>query len=384
MNNNPAPRRVLLLMEAPSAFTRRLVGGITSYSQSNGPWVITFHEGGKKTQLSRLNDASTFDGIIARTESDEVHRRITATRLPFVNVSGASISDKIPWVTVNNHSIVRLVIQEFRNIGRTNFAFFGPERKAWGCDREKEFRRQLDSSIEHFHSSFFIKAQQLETSEESNRIKEWLLKLPKPIAILAANDISGYQLLKACYVAELSVPDQVSVIGINNDEVLCELSYPSLTSVSTNTERIGHKAAEVLDLLMYGRKVTAHKFEIEPLGIEPRRSTDHTAGTDPFVGLAFRFIQRHACQGINVDDVLKVVPMSRTALDLAFRQFVGRSLHQEISRIRIERSRQLLLETDLRVADVASRCGFSTVEYFSAAFKREVGHSPTEFRRKRV
>lgn len=382
MHRLEPPRHVLLLIEASSTFTRRLIRGITSYSQSHGPWVITLREGGRSIQLPLLDDVSPYDGIIARIECKELHERIAATKVPFVNVSGTRFNDRVPWVTVNNESVIRLVVQEFRNNHHTNFAFLGPERRTWGCFRETEFRRQVSNLGCRFHSSFFTNFEQSDAAEENQRIENWLKTLPNPIAIMAANDMCGYQLLKACYQAGISVPDQISVIGVNNDELLCELSFPSLTSVSTNTQRIGHKSAEILDQLMSGKKVRESKFQIEPLGIEPRRSTDQAAGADPFVSLAFRFIQRHACDGINVEDILKVVPMSRTSLDAAFRQFIGRSPHHEISRVRIERARQLLSEGKFLVAEVASRCGYSSVEYFSAAFKREVGVSPSEFRRK--
>lgn len=381
MNSFRSPQRVLLLIEASSAFTRRLIRGITSYSQSHGPWFITLHEGGRDVLLKMLDDVSVYDGVIARIECNQVHQRIDATNLPFVNVSGTSFSNRVPWITVNNESVIRLVIQEFRNNNHTNFAFFGPVRHLWGCHREKIFRQQISEAGCRFQGSFFTPLETSENSGQVQTLEKWLKTLPKPVAIMSANDACGYQLLKVCHNACIAVPDQISVIGVNNDELLCELSYPPLTSVSTNTERIGHKSAEILDKLMSGQEVSDRQIEVEPLGIERRRSTDSTAGADPFVELAFRFIQRHACDGINVEDVLKVVPMSRTALESAFRQLVGRSPHHEISRIRFERAHQLLAEGELRVADVAKLCGYSTVEYFSAAFKREVGISPSEYRR---
>jgi LacI family transcriptional regulator len=167
--------------------------------------------------------------------------------------------------------------------------------------------------------------------EETQRLRKWLKMLPKPIAVMAANDFCGHRLLNACQDEAINVPEQVAVIGVNNDELVCELCFPTLTSVSTNTEQVGHKAAEVLDQLMAGATFTQRKIEIEPLGIEPRQSTDRTAGADPFVVLAFRFIQQHACDGINVEDVLKVVPMSRSLLESSFRQLIGRSPHHETS-----------------------------------------------------
>jgi len=350
---------------------------------------MTLREGRASQLLPQLNDLSSFDGVISRVESDEIHQRIAASGLPFVNVSGTNFSKRIPWVTVNNESVVRLVIQEFRNCGHTEFAFFGPVRGSWSCQRESGFRKLVLEMGLTFCGSFVTDLEKAQTDAEILRIGNWLKAMPPRVAIMAANDVCGNHLLKSCYTSGFAVPDQFAVIGVNNDELLCELSYPTLTSVSPNTEKIGHKSAEILNQLMSRKVVSPKEILVEPLGIESRRSTDSAAGADPFVELAFRYIQQHACDGINVEDVLKVVPMSRTSLESAFRQLVGRSPHREITRIRLERARRLLLDGKMPIAEVAQRCGYSTVDYFSAAFITEGRHfsdriSRNEFLRPRA
>lgn len=384
MANQKLPRRVLLLIEAPTAFTMKLIRGVTSYSQSHGHWLMTLREGCSSQLLPFLDDMSSYDGVIARIECSEVHQRIKAATLPFVNVSGTNFDQQVPWVTVNHESVARLVVQEFRNNGHTDFAFFGPVRRAWSCQRETCFQKLVSDKGLNFCGTFLTHPEKSQEEAEIRRISDWLKGLPIPTAVMAANDVCGNQLLKCCHAKGLSVPDQLAVIGVNNDELLCELSYPTLTSVSTNTEKIGYESAELLNQMMSGKVVPPQSIRVEPLGIESRRSTNTTAGADPFVGLAFRFIQQHACDGINVEDVLKLVPMSRTALETAFRQFIGRSPHHEIARIRMERARRMLAESELPIADVARRCGYSTVDYFSAAFKRKEGVSPSEFRRMKL
>ena len=381
MTSQKLPRRVLLLIEAPTAFTLKLIRGVTSYSQSHGHWLMTLREGRSTDLLPRLDNVASYDGVIARIECGEIHQHLQATGLPFVNVSGTNFDQQVPWVTVNHESVVRLVVQEFRNNGHTHFAFFGPVRRAWSCQRETCFQKLVADKGLTFCGTFLTHPEKSQDEAEKRRVGDWLKSLPLPVAIMAANDVCGNKLLQCCHAEGFSVPDQLAVIGVNNDELICELSYPTLTSVSTNTEKIGYESAEILNQLMSGKKVSDKPVRVEPLGIESRRSTDNTAGADPFVGLAFRFIQQHACDGINVEDVLKLVPMSRTALETAFRRFIGRSPHHEIARIRLERARRMLAESELPIADVARRCGYSTVDYFSAAFKRTEGVSPSEFRR---
>ncbi|WP_010581788.1 XylR family transcriptional regulator [Schlesneria paludicola] len=381
MNAQPPLRKVLLLVEASSAFTRRLIRGVASYSQSHGHWLMTLRERRTSKSLPLLCDLSLFDGVIARMESEEVHQKIAESGVPFVNVSGTNFNKRIPWVTVNNDSVVRLVVQEFRNSGHQDFAFFGPVRHAWSCHRETAFRQLISKMEMTFCGTFLADLHGPKEPTEVRRIGEWLKTLPSRVAIMAANDFCGSRLLQTCHTAGFSVPDQVAVIGVNNDELLCELSYPTLTSVSPNTEKIGHEAADILNQLMSGRSVSPKTIVVEPLGIESRRSTENPASVDPFVGLAFRFIQQHACDGINVEDLLKIVPMSRTSLETSFRQLVGRSPHHEITRIRQERAKRLLADGILPIAEVARRCGYSTVDYFSAAFKRLEGVSPSAYRR---
>lgn len=384
MANQRVLRRVLLLIEAPTAFTLKLIRGVTSYSQSHGHWMMTLREGRSSDLLPLLDDLSSYDGVIARIECGDIHQRIKASSLPFVNVSGTNFDPQVPWVTINHESVVRLVVQEFRNNGHTHFAFFGPVRRAWSCQRENCFQKLIAEKDLAYCGTFLTHPEKAGDEAELQRIQDWITSLPHPVAIMSANDVCGNLLLRCCHAAGLSVPNQVAVIGVNNDELLCELSYPTLTSVSTNTEKIGYESAEILSQLMSGKNGSSKPVRVEPLGIESRRSTNSAAGADPFVGLAFRFIQQHACDGINVEDVLKLVPMSRTALETAFREFIGRSPHHEITRIRMERARRMLAESELPIADVARRCGYSTVDYFSAAFKRKEGVSPSDFRRMKM
>jgi LacI family transcriptional regulator len=209
---------------------------------------------------------------------------------------------------------------------------------------------------------------------------KWLEQLPKPVGIMACNDIRGQQVVNACRHLGLLVPDEVAVTGVDNDEVLCELSDPPLTSVAPNTGRIGYEAAALLELMMKGGERPKVPIAIPPLGIVTRRSTDVLAIPDRPIAAALRLIREHACDGIRVPDLLKVAALSRSVFERRFVQAVGRSPKAEILRVQLARARQLLTETDVPLPQVAERCGFKHPEHFSTIFREKTGTPPGQFR----
>jgi LacI family transcriptional regulator len=176
------------------------------------------------------------------------------------------------------------------------------------------------------------------------------------------------------------VPEEVAVIGVHNDELLCDLCEPPLTSVIPNARGAGYEAARLLDRMMDGERLTASVRWIEPLGVALRQSTDVVAVGDPKVSSAVRFIRDHVTEGIDVADVLRAVPMSRTLLERKFKALLGQTPHEHILRTRLARVRAMLASTDLSVAMIADRTGFQHAEYLSVAFRRETGLTPTAWR----
>jgi LacI family transcriptional regulator len=217
---------------------------------------------------------------------------------------------------------------------------------------------------------------------DGERVAQWIQSLPKPIGLMACNDIRGQQVLNACRAVGVAVPDDVAVIGIDNDEVLCELSSPPLSSVVANTERIGYEAAALLDRMMKGGKAPKHPIVIGPLGIVTRRSTDVLAIEDRHIAAAVRFIRERACDGVDVGDLLQAVPLSRSTLERRFYKVLNRSPKEEILRVRMNRAKQLLAETDFPLSWIAEKIGLEHTEYLSVIFKKRTGMTPAGFRAK--
>lgn len=209
----------------------------------------------------------------------------------------------------------------------------------------------------------------------------WVRHLAKPCGVMAYYDIRGLQLLEICRSAGVAVPDEVAVVGAGNDELLCDLSEPPMSSVALHGDAAGYQAAALLERMMAGETVDGVHL-IKPTGIVVRQSSDVLAIADPDVSLAVRFIRNHGAEGIKVGDLLRAVPMSRRVLESRFKKLLGHSPHEEILRMQLQRVRQLLEDTDLPLKIIAERAGFKHLQNLRAVFKRHVGQTPGEYRAK--
>jgi LacI family transcriptional regulator len=212
-------------------------------------------------------------------------------------------------------------------------------------------------------------------------LKHWLQSLPKPLGLMACNDSRGRQVLNCCRELNIAVPDDLAVIGVDRDEIFCELSDIPLSSVILNSQQIGFEAAALLNHLMSGKDVANHPRLIRPKGVATRRSTDVLAIEDRHIAAALRIIREQACEGLDIPTLLKSVPLSRSVLERRFAQILGRSPNEEILRVKLGRACRLLEESDLPLAEVAEKCGFEHAEYFSRLFKKKLGSTPGEFRK---
>ena len=212
-------------------------------------------------------------------------------------------------------------------------------------------------------------------------IGAWLKSLPRPVAIMACNDICGRQVLEASLGQGLNVPDDVAVLGVDDDGLICNLANPPLSSVAFNLEQAGYQAAEVLDGLMAGRIREPQRIMVPSLWVVARRSTDVIATDDRHLSGALRFIRDHARHAIGVSDVVQQAGLSRRGLEIRFRQILGRSIRSEIERVRLAFAKQLLLETALPLQRIATLVGFGSLPYLSNVFRRETGLTLAQFRR---
>lgn len=375
-------RRVALLVETSNSYARGLLRGVVDYAREHGRWSVYLGEHSRGDQPPPWLGRWDGDGIIARIENPRIARAVARCGRPAVDVSAARLLPKLPWVETDDRAIATMAADHLLGCGLRDFGYCGDDRFNWSKGRQDFFSlylRQKGYACAVYHRSSAAGAS-ADWEQEEDDLAEWLAGLPKPAGVMACYDIRGRQVLDACRRAGISVPDQVAVVGVDNDELLCDLSDPPLSSVRPDSRRTGYRAAELLDRLMGGRPVARLDHPTPPLGVVTRQSTNVLAADDRDVAEALRFIRDHACRGISVKDVLQRVPLSRRALESRFTRAVGRTPHAEIERVRMEAVKQLLLETDLSVAEIARRTGFRHQEYLSAAFRRYAGLPPSGYR----
>ena len=378
-------KKVALLIETSNRYGRDLLYGVRDWMREGGKWAVRFTEQARGAAVPSWLADWQGDGIIARVDSPEIAAALKGTRLPVVDVSAERDASEFPRVSIDNVAVARLAVEHLGRKGFANFAYCGDERFLWSRQRGAEFVRGL--KVMGQRCALFepaAKARRAPGSDAENRaIAEWLAELPKPVGVFACYDGRAQQVLEACQLLGVNVPDEVAVLGVDNDEVLCELCSPPLSSVQPNARRTGYEAAAMLAQMMKARKsVRAETRFVEPVRVVERQSTDVVSVTDVKVAAALRYIRQHACEGVNVADVLRAVPMSRTLLERKFQAVLGHSPHRQIVHTKIERAKHLLVESEVSIAVVAELAGFDNASYLSVAFRRETGESPYAFRTK--
>ena len=405
--------RVVLLMVPFAGFDRGLLEGISRYTQLHGPWMFyrpneypevpwpasesvggslqgqEYLSAGSGDLLPRLRRWGA-TGVIGRILNAQTARKILACGLPAIGIDlprskavrkGALA--KISEIRTDSHQAGCLAAEHFLDRGFRHFAFCGYAGRDWSNRRQEGYCRRLQEAgyaCEVYRSVHLKRL--LSWEEEQPRVVAWLKTLPTPAGVMACNDDRGRQVLEASLLAGLAVPDDVAVLGADDDHLICNLSNPPLSSVVFNLEQAGYRAAELLEGLMAGKIRGPQEIVVEPLRVVARRSTDVIAVEDPHVARSLRFIRDQVRQPIGVGDVVAVAGISRRGLEIRFRRALGRSIRSEIQRVRLASARQLLCETNLPAQRIAELAGFSSLPYLSNVFHREVGLTLAEYRRR--
>jgi LacI family transcriptional regulator len=379
---------VAVLIETSRAYGRGLLEGVARYNRQHGPWSLYFEPHGLDDAPPRWLSGWKGDGILARINTPRVARAVLATRLPAVDLRRGVPGLALPFIGVHNEAVARMAFEHLADRGLRHFAVCGlaPGVYHYLDVRCEFFRRKVEAAGHdcHVYSPNFGRRRPT-WEEEQDEIVAWLRGLPRPVGVMACNDDRGLQILDACRRAGVTVPEEAAVIGVDNDTVLCNMADPPLSSIDVNPVQIGYEATALLDRLMRQPRKRSRRpvsLEMVPRGIVTRQSSDVLAVGDPDVAAAVRFIRANACRGIGVGDVLRHVPLSRSALERRFKIVLRRSPKEEILRVQLDRARHLLGESDLPLEVVADRCGFSSCKYFGDAFRRELGVRPGAFRKR--
>ncbi|BCM93483.1 xylose operon regulatory protein [Abditibacteriota bacterium] len=376
---------VTLIVETSGVYGRQILHGVSRYLNTHGGWSVFVDEReGMAPPPKWLLDWNG-DGIICRSTTPSLAHALKKRRIAVVDLNERYGYLGLPYIASDMPAIGRMATEHLLERGFKNIAYAGFSEPQWSKGRLKGVqealhgRGQLCSVFESPTNVYRTK----NWLDERNRICEWVQTLPRPIGIVACNDRRGQHVLEACRMLGVSVPDEISVVGVDNTETLCELCSPPLSSVMPDAERIGFEAATLLARLMEGdskAEAQTERISIAPREVVARQSSEVWAIDDPVFSRAIRFIREHACDRITVDDVLAHARTSRSTLERSIRHHLGHSPQTEIRIIRLKRVKQLLEETSFSLPRIAEIAGFEHPEYMMAQFKRLVGQTPSQWR----
>ncbi len=378
----PRRPRVALIVETSLASGRDILRGIARYLRAHGPWSIYHEPRALEESVPPWLTQWQGDGIIARIQNRPIADAVVGTRLPVVDVLGLVPGLPIPLVHVDDRAIARLGAEHLLERGFRHFGFCAVEGANWSDARQTEFEAIVgQAGFECSICRLPPDTRGLSTWEsQQDLLTDWVRALPRPVGVMVCNDPRGQLVLEAARRADAAVPEQVAVIGVDNDEPLCEISYPPLSSIKPDHGQVGYEAAALLDGMLHGETAPQEPVFVPPGGLVARLSTDVLAIDDPHVASAVRFIREHACDGIGIEDIVANVPLSRSTLQRRFRKVLGQTVHDEILRIRLRRVEELLVDTELPLELVADKAGFAHRQYLGEVFKARTGHTLAQYR----
>ena len=382
------PTHIGVLVDASRAYGRGIYRGVANFAETREDWIILAHERPELDALPGWLKKAGVDALIAYIPNRKLHRKIRALGIPVVDVHGRCRSPEIPVIESDDEVIVRLAFEFFQQSGFEHLAYCGYPGIFFSEQRAEAVRLQA-LKLKDVH--LYTPSTRKRVGEDLYRfekglagheadLSKWLHALPKPVAILACNDIRGQQVINACREGGIRMPEEVAVLGVDNDQIICRLCRPTLSSIEPDVEEIGFLAAQLVADQLAG-KVVAARHRVPPRQVVQRKSTDTVAASHPAVVHAARLIRDQDFSAASVEQICEATGVSRSTLDKLFLQHLGRSVAGEIARIRLQRSQNLLRNTESSLAEIAQGCGFSSATYFCRFFKRSTGQTPIAYRR---
>lgn len=370
-----SPKKVALF--APEGFyAREVLMGAVRYSQEQGHWEIHFVD---IRQPERFDIVRAMDGVLSYLKDEWVFDLAAKQSIPLVYTDDMKDMPGVLTTIADNCLAGQLAAEHFLERGFRHFAFIAnwchySRLRLEGFEGQLRTRGFTCEVLRHAEESTDYWAIDME------KTAQWLQKLPKPLAVLACHDVYGMHMVSLCQSVGLRVPEEVAVVGVDNDEAFCQLCTPALSSVAMPNQGIGYEGAVRLDRIMAGGDGGPRVQTVAPRGVVIRQSSDAVGVDDPIVRQAMHFIHSHASESITVADVVRHVPACRSIVERKFRQVLGHSPSREIWIARIDLAKRRLMQSSLKIDDVARQCGFAGYQTFYTVFRRHTGQSPAEYR----
>ena len=379
-----------MIIESTASYGRELIRGIVRYSRMHGPWFFPWvFYNDDLCYIERMRERADLDylrrwgpdGIITRDAKDI--GRLMRLNIPLFVAVGMNPPDpRLNNITTDDFTIGRMAAEHLLERGFRHFGFCGFDDMIWSRQRCESFCARIAEA--GFQTDIYKQPKSRAAREwdrEEIILMKWLRGLPKPVGVMACNDRRGQHITEACAKAKLEVPYEVAIIGVDNDDHVCDISNPPLSSVALDVEKAGFRACELLEKMMAGKKLKPQTVVVHPTRVATRQSTNIIAVEDVLVSQALHFIRQNTSSPIQVSDVTRVLKVSRNALNDKFLKVLRRSVYNEIKRVRIDLISQMLLETDLPVSDIAFKLGYNNANHIARYFKQKTGISPLEYRK---
>lgn len=364
-----------------------MVRGIAQYHRTHQAWVTFLDDEARAENDPGWLRSKPWQGVISRHTTPGLVKACAELHLPLVDCNDTVPFAGVPKLRPDNVAMGHMGAEHFLERGHRSFGFCGFKNDGWACERRDGFvdaLRLAGHECEIFDVDYPGDLTPFWDVKQTAALAAWLKRLPRPTAIMACNDLRALQVIAAAQAAGLRVPEEIAVLGVNNETIRCELANPPLSSVTIDAFQWGYLAAELLDQMMRGDKPAVAERRLEPREVIVRPSTDMLAIDDKNVAAALGHIREHACRGLTVNEVLRHASASRSQLERKFRRLLGRTPQAEIRRVQIAKIRQLLRETDFPLKRIAELTGFEHVEYMCVVYKRLTGEAPGAFRRRYI
>jgi LacI family transcriptional regulator len=379
--------KIILLSDFAEEYNKNLLRGITRYSKDHGPWTFcrmpTYYREtmGMDAVLQWAKEWEA-DGIIGQFYNNEEIKKFTAAKIPVIAQDFKERFTDIPNITGSYRETGRLGAEYFLMKGFKNFAFYGFNNIVWSRERAEGFESRIQEAGHKVHSYELKDTSSMDQwYYKSSALSVWLNSLPKPIALMTCDDNQGNHIIEAAGHAGIRIPDEIAVLGVDNDETICDLSDPPLSSIGLDTEKGGYEAARLMEHMIETKTCSAADIVVKATQIITRHSTDIFASKDKYIVSALKYIHDNLDKNLKVDQVLREVPLSRRSLEKRFVQTTGYPVYEYIYNQRIEKFTQKLLETDMTIFEIALDLGLNDSKNIARQFKQIKGLTPMEYRK---
>ncbi|MBB5036111.1 AraC family transcriptional regulator [Prosthecobacter dejongeii] len=376
--------QIAMLVDTSRTYGQDIVAGVRRYVAEHGPWSLYLEPRDLLSSYPAWLEEWPGDGILARTGDAAMLQRLKATGLPVMELRDSSPDQPFPFVGMDNSEIGVRVAVHLRSRGFQRFAAYLDPSLDFFRERIQRFTETVKS--EGFACPVFeafSPSQRPRWDEHQQALADWLTSLEKPVGVFASNDQLGFWLLDAARRAGISVPEEVAVVGAENDRLLCETAWPPLSSVQLRGQAVGYAASQMLDAWIRTGTRPPERTLLPAGDFIVRQSSDIVAVEDPRLARALTYIRQHATENLGVDEVARAASLSRSALERQMKKQIGRSPGEEINRIRFGLVERLLTQTDLTLDAIAERAGFTHPQYMAEAFRKRQGQTPGQYRQRR-